>query len=165
MKTEMLNIEFNTDELTKSTIKDLANQTIDNWLSNGIDIIRIAEIFAKYENFIKAIKDDERYLNYLLEELAKYHGCFVSHTGTKIESSENGTRYDFNGCNDPEYNELKNELDVIKEKVTAREEFLKHLPKEGMEVICKTKLHGEVVAYIYPPLKQSKSGYKITIRK
>jgi hypothetical protein len=85
----------------------------------------------------------------------------VTARGVKIENAETGTSYDFSKCDDPELRILYNQLGELKERIKVKEEFLKNIPVEGLEVhIGEGNLQK-----VFPPIKTSKSSYKITFPK
>lgn len=140
--------------ITKSDIPGIANSLVEDVLENG-HVLDIAENIKMMEELMDAVKQDNRFKDYALEELAKYGKQYVSPRGIKIEPFSAGGRYDFSVCNDPIYNELE-------AKFKERQEFLKKLPKEGMDIVTT---EGEVVR-IYPANKPvGSSTYKITLPK
>ncbi len=113
------------NELTKNEISVIANDVVDDIMLNG-NPLKVAESIKIMEEIIDAVKSDKRYKDYALQELAKYGKCFVSDRGVKIEPMESGGRYDYKTCGDPVVIELE-------AKLKERQEFLKKLPKDGMD--------------------------------
>lgn len=150
-------------DFRKKDITSIANQIVEDYLNNGTDIIKVADMMAKIEFLIKEIKADSRYIDYLYEELNKYpKGKYQTANGTKIETSENGTRYDYGNCNDNKINALLKQQAEIEKEIEKRKEFLFTCPIEGLKVVDEET--GEVEV-LYPPIKSSKSSYKVTIAK
>lgn len=140
--------------LTKSDIPVIANAMVEKVLNDG-NPLEVAEKIKVMQEIIDAVKEDKRFKDYTLEELGKWGKCFTSPTGVKIEPFEAGGRYNFKSCGDPVVIELE-------EKLKERQEFLKKLPKDGIDV---TTADGELV-HIYPAQKPvSTSTYKITLPK
>jgi hypothetical protein len=129
-------------------------------MENG-NIIEAADMIAKIELFIKEIKGNPEYIDYLRYEVAKYGQSMTTATGTKIELSEVGTKYDYVFCEDDIYNELVIRRDALDEQIKERQQFLKTLPSEGIDIINEDG----VVSRIYPPSKSSTSSVKCTIQK
>lgn len=147
--------------LTKTQIKEIANETVLNVLEAGNPLL-IAEAISAMEAFVKEVKDSPEFKSYVREEAEKYPKGFVSPSGAKIELAETGTKYDYSQCGDKEWEMLDVEMKSLKEKIAEREKFLKNLPGAGIEQLNKET--GEVTM-IYPPSKTSTSSYKITLAK
>lgn len=150
-----------TNELSKTQIKVIADQTAKDIIDNGQDVLKIADTIAKIELFIKELKATPEYLDYLISEVAKYGKGMTTSTGTKLELAEVGTKYDFSQCNDPELKKMEQEFEVLEEKIKCRKDFLKTLSASGIDVMTE---EGELVT-LYPPSKTSKSSVKTTIIK
>jgi hypothetical protein len=96
------------------------------------------------------------------EEVAKYgKGGYVTPRGAKFELAEVGYKYDWNACQDPILEQLESEVNSLKDRLKQRQEFLKTVPKEGIDII----FDGGEVCRIYPPIKTSTSSYKVTLPK
>jgi len=149
-----------TKDLTKGQIKKIAEESLHSLMENG-NIIEAADMIAKMELFIKEIKGNPEYIDYLRYEVAKYGQSMTTATGTKIELSEVGTKYDYVFCEDDIYNELVIKRDALDEQIKERQQFLKTLPSEGIDIINEDG----VVSRIYPPSKSSTSSVKCTIQK
>jgi hypothetical protein len=150
-----------TSELSKTQIKTIADQTAQDIINNGKDVILIADTIAKIELFIKELKASPEYLDYLITEVSKYGKGMTTSTGTKLELAEVGTKYDFSQCNDQHLERFEIELSFIEQKIKDRKEFLKAINPSGINVLDDT---GEVIT-LYPPSKTSKSSVKCTITK
>jgi len=150
-----------TNELSKTQIKVIADQTAKDIIDNGQDVIKIADTIAKIELFIKELKASPEYLDYLISEVAKYGKGMTTSTGTKLELAEVGTKYDFSQCNDFELKKMEQEFEVLEEKIKCRKDFLKTLSANGIDVMTE---EGELIT-LYPPSKTSKSSVKCTITK
>jgi len=149
-----------TNEVTKTQLRIIAQQTISNSLETG-NIIDMADAFAKVEFLIKEIKSSPAYIDYLREEVSKYGKSHTTSSGTKIELSENGIKFDYQTCNDSELVKLNDQLLSIENAIKERQTFLKTLPISGMDVI----MEGGEVCKLYPPIKTSTSSVKCTIAK
>jgi hypothetical protein len=151
-----------TSELSKTQIKAIADQTAQDIINVGMDVIQIADTIAKMELFIKELKGTPEYLDYLILEVSKYGKGMTTSTGTKLELAEVGTKYDFSQCNDPYLVRLESELVILEEKIKNRKDMLKTLSAEGIIVFDEETGEGDTV---YPPSKTSKSSVKTTIIK
>ena len=138
----------------------MASTTMDELMENG-RIIEAADMIAKMEFFMKELKNNPEYVDYLRYEVAKYGGAHTTPSGTRIELAEVGTKYDYVFCEDDILNDLVISRLALEEQIKERQEFLKNLPSEGIEIISR---YGEVKR-IYPPSKSSTSSIKCTISK
>ena len=148
-------------ELSKTQIKVIAEQTAQDIIDNGKDVIQIADTIAKLELFIKELKASPEYMDYLIGEVSKFGKGTTTSTGTKLELAEVGTKYDFSQCNDPELKRMEDEFAVWEQNIKDRKEFLKALTPKGVNILDET---GEIIT-LYPPSKSSKSSVKCTIVK
>ena len=156
----MYQLPIVTNEVTKTQLRIIAQQTIINLMETG-NVIDMADAFAKVEMLIKDIKSSPAYIDYLREEVNKYGKSHTTSSGTKIELAEVGTKYDYQTCGDALLDELDNQLLKIENAIKERQTFLKTLPVSGMDVI----MEGGEVCKLYPPIKVSTSSVKVTIAK
>jgi flagellar biosynthesis component FlhA len=147
--------------MTKTEIKNCSEQLIESVLEVG-NVVSVAEGLSALTEFVKLIREDERFVSYLRDELAKNKGKVQTTSGAKIEVAEVGTNYDFAVCADVEQERLESEMNSISERLKARREFLKTVPAKGL--IITDEDSGETYT-VYPPAKTSKSSYKITLAK
>jgi hypothetical protein len=145
--------------VSKTELQNIATSLVDEVLDRGIPF-EMAEKIAATEQLIKMMKADKRLINYVREELDKYKGKYTTESGSKIEAAETGSAYDFTNCNDPVLLEMQENLDMAEIQIKARKEFLKTVPKEGIDI-----RHEDELITIYPPSKSSTSSYKITLSK
>lgn len=145
--------------LTKSNIKSMADEAMNNILENG-NILQAAESVAAMELFIKELKDKKEFKEYVREEAGKTPKGFVSFSGAKIELCETGTAYNFSLCGDPEWHNLQVQLATLKEKIKIKEDFLKTVPASGIDVRFEDQL-----ITVFPPSKTSTSSYKVSLAK
>jgi hypothetical protein len=147
--------DYNKQELAK-----IADNCLNELLDNG-RILETHEFITKMEFFIKKLKDNPEYYNYLSYEVAKYGSAHTTSTGTKMELAEVGVKYDYVFCEDDTYNELVVKRMSLDEQIKDREKFLKSIPTEGIEIV---DMDG-IVKRVYPPSKSSTSSVKTTISK
>ncbi len=143
---------------TKESI-ELFVYKIVNEVKNGN--VNALEILAQLKKFEKASDQISTQIKEnALTEHAKYSEKQVALYGCKIERGENGTKYDYSACGDPEWNELDEEIKKLSEKKKSREAFLKNVSKP----MAFTDEHtgGETVL-INPPIKTSVTGLKFSI--
>jgi hypothetical protein len=142
--------------LTKKQIADLADQSVNNVLQDG-NVFQVAEALAAMEEFVKNVRRDERFVEFLREELTKHRGRLTTNSGARVEICEAGVSYDY--CANGEWRELDEQIKILCEQRKAVEEKLKKVAPGRMAVDPET---GEVIE---GPVKTSKSTYRITLSK
>ena len=142
--------------LTKKQIADLANQSVNNVLQDG-NVFQVAEALAAMEEFVKNVRRDERFVEFLREELTKHRGRLTTNSGARVEICEAGVSYDYSA--NGEWSELDEQIKILCEQRKAVEEKLKKVAPGRMAVDPET---GEVIE---GPVKTSKSTYRITLSK
>lgn len=156
----MYQLPIVTNEVTKTQIKIIAQETICNIMEHG-NVIEMADAFAKVDMLIKEIKSSQMYIDILRDEISKHGKSFQTLSGTKLELAEVGTKYDYSQCGDTQMDDLNNQLDILEFAIKERQTFLKAIPLSGMDVI----IDGGEVCKIYPPSKTSTSSVKTTIAR
>lgn len=147
--------------LRKTDIKIMAANAVESVLEKG-NVLQVAEALSAMDGFVKEVKDDPRFKDYVREEASKTPKGFISNSGAKIECCEVGTAYDFSNCGDVELEMCDQAFKSAEAALKERKEFLKKVPAAGIDVIVPYT--GEVIK-IYPPSKTSTSSYKITLAK
>ena len=142
--------------INKKQIADLADDVVSNVLEEG-SVFGVAEALATMEEFVKSVRKDERYIQFLRDELTKYNGRLVTSSGAKIELCEAGVSYDYSG--NAEWKELEAERFEIERRKKAVEEKLRLLAPGRIAVDPET---GEVLE---AAIKTSKSTYRITLAR
>lgn len=142
--------------LNKKQIAQLAAQSVDHVLEDG-NVFEVAEALAAMEEFVKSVRKDERYVQFMREELDKHNGRTMTHSGARIESCEAGVSYDYSG--NGEWRMLEEQIRELQQQKKAVEERLKRLAPGRMSVDPET---GEVTEGAN---KTSKSTYRITLSR
>ena len=142
--------------LSKSQIAGLADNAVSNLLEEG-SVFGVAEALATMEEFAKNVRKDERYIQFLRDELAKHHGRLLTSSGAKIELCEAGVVYDYSG--NAEWRQLEAERFEIDRRKKAVEEKLRTMAPGRIAVDPET---GEVLEGAQ---KTSKSTYRITLAR
>jgi len=142
--------------LRKREIYELALKSVDNVLEEG-NVLQVAEAIAAMEEFAKAIRKDERYVDFLRDELIKNNGKLYTNSGARIEVCEAAVTYDYS--HDATWRMIDDEIKMLQEQKKSREEVLRTLAPGRMAVDPET---GEVLE---GPLKTSRSTYRITLAK
>ena len=149
-------MELSILELTnKEQIDAFVSKKVNDCLLGEINPLELRLQVSLIEKATDKIKDATKEM--ALNEALK-HGKQFDFKGAKIAIQELGTKYDYTVCNDEEINNLLKEMDVLKLKLKARENFLK-----GIITSLDIVVNGEEVVTIYPPHKTSSTGLKITI--
>ena len=142
--------------LSKKQIGQMADDAVSNVLEEG-NVFGVAEALAAMEEFVKLVRKDERYVQFLRDELTKHHGRLVTASGAKIEICEAGVSYDYSS--NAEWCALEAERYEIERRKKAIEEKLRLLAPGRVAVDPDT---GEMLE---GPLKTSKSTYRITLAR
>ncbi len=142
--------------LSKRQITEMADNSVEHILEEG-SVFGVAEALAAMEEFVKTVRRDERYIQYLRDELAKHHGKLITASGAKIETCEAGVQYDYSV--DATWCQLKDGIEQLTLQKKEREESLKSVAPGRIGVDHET---GEVIE---GAKKTSKSTYRITLKK
>jgi hypothetical protein len=146
---------------TKTQLKIAADSVVNDIIENG-NALPAAEALSAMENFVKEVKGNKQYIDFVRDEIAKHGKVANTGSGTKIELAEVGTKYDFSNCEDHKIIELENKINLLDSELADRKDFLKTVPLSGLLVTDENT--GETYK-VYPPLKTSTSSYKVTIAK
>jgi hypothetical protein len=142
--------------LSKQQITELAIQSVENVLEEG-NVFQVAEALAAMEEFTKTVRQNQRYIEFLREELVKHNGRLITSSGARIELCEAGVSYDYS--QNGEWKELEDQIKILQEKKKAVEERLRKIAPGRMAVDPET---GEVIEGAF---KSSKSTYRITLSR
>ncbi len=145
-----------TEGLSKKQLADMADSSVSRVLEDG-NVFQVAEALAAMEEFVKTVRKDERYIQFLRDELAKHHGRLVTASGAKIELCEAGVSYDYSS--NAEWRELEAARYEVERQKKALEEKLRLLAPGRVAVDPET---GEMLE---GPQKTSKSTYRITLAR
>ena len=149
-----------TNGISKSQLKIMADMSLKEIFDNG-RAIEAAEALSVMENFIKELRSNKQFSDYVRDEIAK-NGKQIETQSAKLELAETGVKYNFDNCSDALYQQLEQQLQSVEADLKDRKEFLKTVPASGLSIINEQT--GEV-STIYPPSKSSTSTYKITLKK
>lgn len=144
------------DGLTKRQVAELAEQSVQNALEEA-NIFQVAEALAAMDEFVKTIRKDERYIQFLRDELIHHHGKLITGSGAKIELCEAAVTYDY--TNNAEWRILDQQIQILTDQRKKVEEKLRRIAQGKVVVDTET---GEVIE---GPMKTSKSTYRITLAK
>lgn len=142
--------------MSKSQISILVQRSVDSVLEQG-SVLQMAEVVSVMEEFIKGFRKDERFIDYLRDELIKNQGSILTKAGARIEVCEVGIAYDYS--HDLSWVELNQQVKLLEAKRKELEDRLRRIPPG------KTIVDGETGEVFIGPAKSSKSSYKVTLSK
>jgi hypothetical protein len=149
---------FNNDLLNKKSRQDLANSIIDKIEKGELNSLKIHLQVKAMEDFTKKILDNKIYKDCLIAEADK-NGRKFDFFGAEFMQKEMGVKYDYSKCGDSKIIELLEQQETLKSEIKKREDFLKMLPIEGIEVINEDE-----VIKVYPPAKISTTTVQVTFK-
>ena len=143
----------------RSELAVMASRVVESVDDGNADALDVFIMAKKGQKVFEAILDGLKGKVTLQGETSKYN-CDLREQAT-------GVKYAYNGCADPEWNDLEEQLSSIQLRMKAREAFLKGLKgaKEIDEVIDENT--GEVMypsATVYPPAKTSGLSVIVTVK-
>jgi hypothetical protein len=142
--------------LTKKQIADLAARSVEHVLEEG-HVFQVAEAISAMEEFVRNVRSDENFVQFLRDELMIHQGRLTTGSGARIEICEAAVNYDYSS--NGEWRHLDDEIRILSERKKALEERLRKLRPGKMIVDPET---GEVTE---GPLKKSKSTYRVTLAR
>jgi hypothetical protein len=143
---------------TSDEVNRFANnliQLVKNGEENPLAVlVQIRAMEKAFKIITEKIKE-----NYI-SEADKYPGDKFQFKGNDIQKGDVYTSYDYSVCGDPIWSQRKSILDMAKNLLDEREDFLRSL-REPMTIVDDES--GEV-ATVRPPLKKTTPGLKISIK-
>ena len=155
----MTDLQFLSELSNKEKIQSMTKSVKSMVLEGEVNALDVAITLKGMEDFTKALRGDALIQDATLEELEKHGGKTVVFKGAKFSIKDMGVSYDYSECGDPTWDDLNEKMNVLKEKIKAREEFLKSIQGSVTIVDADT---GEV-STVYPPVRRSKTGYAVTL--
>jgi hypothetical protein len=132
---------------------------------NLVEMLKFVETVGSVVKGKSDLNGENKFVDLVRDEIARNSddgkSC-SSKYGTKLELAETGVKYDFTACADPEWDDLDKQMDALKEKIKAREKFLKTIGDRGMTLLDEGT--GEIKK-LFPPIKTSSSSFKQTLLK
>ena len=144
---------------SKDSLELFAHKTIEAVNSGDVNALELKAQLKWIEKAIELI--DKGTKDAQLREFAKY-GKVASVNGFTIEVMEAGTKYDYSGCGDIEWETLTDTIATANAKRMNREKFLKALSRPT--AITDEFTEGETLL-IKPPVKSSTTSLKFTMNK
>lgn len=142
---------------TKGNVESIAQHIANSVIDDGADPF---ETIAKIEA-IKAVCEEARKKldAHVRSELEKYGKEGIKKLDAKFELAEVGVKYDYSG--DPVWSRIAQQITPLQEAMKEREKRLKTVTKTMIETDPET---GETFE-VPPPVKNSKSSFKVTLGK
>lgn len=154
-------------DTTKAQRKSFALQILAAIEDGQVSPLLIHCQLKATENLIKQLTDAkegkeiaEQYKVFLLDEAAKYGKSFDFHSGS-FTVKEAGHKYDWSQCGDADLLADMVTLEALAEKIKTRQEFIKKLPKEGLQILDEDT--GELII-LYPPAVASTTTVAVTLK-
>ena len=143
-------------EIQKSNIPEAVAAIATAVESGEINALEAITTLKWYESVITQARKE--IMEQALKERAKYGKGECAVLGFKITEMEAGTSYEYSGCGDVIWDDLNNQMTVLKEKMKDRESFLKAI-KEPTDLIDRAT--GETFLVV-PPVKRSTTVLKFS---
>ena len=157
METESALSLLNQMPETKSEIERFAKLVMEQIdLGEMRDVLTFAARFKALAKLEETLFGNILFKDAVLEAAEKYGKSF-EHGNAKFSIREVGTKYDYAGCGDVEWERLDSSMKTIAEKKTARETFLKAITGD-------MTIFGDDGCQILPALKTSSTSVTITIK-
>ncbi len=142
--------------LTKSGIADHAKDIISHVEKGNVTALDAATNLAYIAEVCKQAREGIK--EYAYDETGKWNGLERVEVNGATVSRMNSVKYDYSNCNDVEWNEYQRQMEVLKEKISQRETFLKTLHNT---LTIADEETGEMIT-LNPPVKQSEPTIKIS---
>lgn len=156
---DIRDVVFYGTEVTKDSIKETSLALLHDIDEGHMHPLQVAAQFKFVEDVISNVKEELR--QRVIAEKDKYGKDDMTYHGAKFDIREAGVKYDYSQCDDMIWNDLKQQLDALNEKMKEREAFLKSL-KERFTYIDEST--GEIIT-LYPAQRKSTTTYAISWNK
>ena len=156
METQYALTVINTMPSTYDEIHNFIYKAKQELLSGDYNPLDIEIQLKAMEEVIKQLRADGDIKTAVIAEAEK-HGKSFEYRGCKLSIREGGVKYDYASTGDSTWAMLDAEAKGIAEQKKAREEFLKHLPPEGVA-------DANTGEFITPPAKTSSTTIAVTLK-
>ena len=153
---DIRDVVFYGKEVTKETIKEQSLGLLADLDNGHITPLQLASQLKFVEDIITNVKEELR--QRVISEQSKYGKERMTYKGAAFDIKEAAVKYDYSQCDDTIWNDLKQQLDALNDKMKEREAFLKTL-KERFTYIDEST--GEIVT-LYPAQRKSTTTYAIS---
>ena len=146
-------------ETTKAERASFVSDVISR-LNDGVaDAIKVHLQVKAMEDVVKSLNDNKEYKALVLDAAEK-NGKKFTYQNAEFSIREVGTKYDYSNCGDSILAADQEQLDLLAEKVKARQKFLQAIGTEGLDIITED---GEALK-IYPPSKTSTTSVAVSLK-
>ena len=156
---DIRDIVYYGNEVTKELIKEQSIALLKDLDEGHITPLQLAAQLKFVEDIITNVKEELR--QRVVSEQSKYGKEKMTYHGATFDIKEAGVKYDYSHCDDTIWNDLKQQLDALNDKMKEREAFLKSL-KERFTYIDEST--GEIIT-LYPAQRKSTTTYAISWNK
>jgi hypothetical protein len=145
-------------ETSKEERASFVADVVDRLLQGNADPIKVHLQVKAMEDMVKSLNDNKDYKSILLDAAEKNGKKFTAFNA-EFNIREVGVKYDYSKCGDIELTQLQAELDVLTERIKAKQKFLQTVPQAGIEI-----LHEDELIKVYPPSKTSTTSVAVTLK-
>lgn len=118
---------------TKEQVKKYSELIKESVLNGEVDALLFSAQVTALEQLFKTLKADHLIKDCILEEAEKHGAKSFEQGNAKFQLKEVGVKFDFNNCEDSEWEDLDSQIKELTAKKKKREAFLKTIDSE-MEV-------------------------------
>lgn len=158
-------------ETTKDQRNSFCTDIVEKLVDGETDPLKVHLQIKAMEEVIKTLTDSSEktnknfalamtYKNILLTAAEKHGKKFQLHNA-EFSIKEVGTAYDFSKCEDAELTAMLMQQDELKEKIKAKQEFLKTVPLSGLVVTNEDT--GDTYK-VFPPSKTSTTSVAVSLK-
>jgi imidazole glycerol phosphate synthase subunit HisF len=156
-------------ETSKEQRNSFCSDIIENLVEGVTDPLKVHLQIKAMEEIIKTLTDSSEktnknftmamtYKNLLLTAAEKHGKKFQLHNA-EFSIKEVGTVYDWSQCADTELSNLLIQQEQVKEKIRAKQDFLKTVPLAGLEILI-----GDELVKVFPPSKSSTTSVAVSLK-
>ena len=142
--------------------RELARGVKENILAGEIDSLDAMVALKGVKKAVELLEKDAEINESVMSRFDMYNEKTVNLKHASITIKDTGVKYDYTVCNDIVYNELMMELDALNKRIKERQEFLKTLPENGLDVLDHNT--GEVYT-LYKPLRLASQTLEYKFKK
>lgn len=158
----MNELSINQFPQTKAEQSAMAARFTQAIVNGDVSPLETVAKMKSIQEVITLFLKDEEVTKAVIDQVDKYgKGEIPTSSGASFQVKETGVKYDFSQCNDPVWNNLKEQADRINEELKEREKYLKVIKNHKTEIDEET---GEVYTII-PPIRTSTTSYTVTFKK
>ena len=147
-------------QTTKAERAAFVSNVITNIEDESVDPLKIHLQLKSLIDISEQLLENETYRKYLLSAAEK-NGKKFTYQNAEFSIKEVGTKYNWENCDDAELKELLFNNEILKEKINAKQDFLKKVSVSGLLITHEET--GETYK-AFPPSKSSTTSVAVTLR-